>query len=156
MNTVTVVGNLTRDPELRYTPTGQAVVKFGIAVKPFLHQPQRREGRADRLLHRQRLEEPRRQHRSKSPEFRPLRNSTFGPCPIRCRHLECRGRISVLLTERGQPTRCARAFPTNCPVSHPVPTLFVCFTAHYAVKQPQNSHSIGRPVPGRTIHHSEC
>ena len=23
MNTVTVVGNLTRDPELRYTPTGQ-------------------------------------------------------------------------------------------------------------------------------------
>src|SRR3979411_2620934 len=32
MNTVTVVGNLTRDPELRYTPTGQAVVKFGVAV----------------------------------------------------------------------------------------------------------------------------
>src|SRR3984893_3069000 len=32
MNTVTVVGNLTRDPELRYTPTGQAVVKFGLAV----------------------------------------------------------------------------------------------------------------------------
>jgi single stranded DNA-binding protein len=31
-NTVTVVGNLTRDPELRYTPSGQAVVKFGIAV----------------------------------------------------------------------------------------------------------------------------
>src|SRR5256885_13176384 len=35
MNTVTVVGNLTRDPELRYTPTGQAVVKFGIAVNRF-------------------------------------------------------------------------------------------------------------------------
>ncbi|MEA2588062.1 MAG: single-strand DNA-binding protein [Actinomycetota bacterium] len=32
MNTVTVVGNLTRDPELRYTPTGQALVKFGVAV----------------------------------------------------------------------------------------------------------------------------
>jgi single-strand DNA-binding protein len=31
-NTVTVVGNLTREPELRYTPTGQAVVRFGIAV----------------------------------------------------------------------------------------------------------------------------
>jgi len=29
------VGNLTRDPELRYTPTGQAVVKFGIAVNRF-------------------------------------------------------------------------------------------------------------------------
>ena len=34
-NTITVVGNLTRDPELRYTPTGQAVVKFGIAVNRF-------------------------------------------------------------------------------------------------------------------------
>ena len=32
MNTVTVVGNITRDPELRYTPNGAAVVKFGIAV----------------------------------------------------------------------------------------------------------------------------
>lgn len=31
-NTVTVVGNLTRDPELRYTPSGAAVVKFGLAV----------------------------------------------------------------------------------------------------------------------------
>jgi single-strand DNA-binding protein len=31
MNTVSVVGNLTWDPELRYTPTGQTVVKFGIA-----------------------------------------------------------------------------------------------------------------------------
>ena len=35
MNNITVVGNLTRDPELRYTPTGQAVVKFGIAVNRF-------------------------------------------------------------------------------------------------------------------------
>jgi single-strand DNA-binding protein len=34
-NTVTVAGNLTREPELRYTPTGQAVVKFGIAVNRF-------------------------------------------------------------------------------------------------------------------------
>jgi single-strand DNA-binding protein len=31
-NTVTLVGNLTRDPELRYTPTGQATVTFGLAV----------------------------------------------------------------------------------------------------------------------------
>ena len=34
-NTVTVVGNLTREPELRYTPSGQAVVKFGLAVNRF-------------------------------------------------------------------------------------------------------------------------
>jgi single-strand DNA-binding protein len=34
-NMVTVVGNLTRDPELRYTPSGAAVAKFGIAVNRF-------------------------------------------------------------------------------------------------------------------------
>ena len=31
-NSVTVVGNLTREPELKYTPSGAAVAKFGIAV----------------------------------------------------------------------------------------------------------------------------
>ncbi len=31
-NTVTLVGNVTRDPELRYTPSGQAVATFGLAV----------------------------------------------------------------------------------------------------------------------------
>ena len=31
-NTVTVVGNVTRDPELRFTPSGQGVASFGIAV----------------------------------------------------------------------------------------------------------------------------
>ena len=31
-NTVTVIGNVTRDPELRFTPSGQAVASFGIAV----------------------------------------------------------------------------------------------------------------------------
>lgn len=31
-NSVTVVGNLTREPELRYTPSGAAVTKFGLAV----------------------------------------------------------------------------------------------------------------------------
>ena len=31
-NQVTVVGNLTDDPELRYTPNGAAVCKFRIAV----------------------------------------------------------------------------------------------------------------------------
>lgn len=29
---VTIVGNLTREPELRYTPSGAAVCKMGIAV----------------------------------------------------------------------------------------------------------------------------
>ena len=31
-NTVTVVGNITRDPELRFTNTGQATATFGLAV----------------------------------------------------------------------------------------------------------------------------
>jgi single-strand DNA-binding protein len=34
-NQITVVGNLTREPELRYTPNGAAVVKFGLAVNRF-------------------------------------------------------------------------------------------------------------------------
>ena len=31
-NSVTLIGNITRDPELRFTPSGQAVATFGIAV----------------------------------------------------------------------------------------------------------------------------
>jgi len=31
-NSVSVTGNATRDPELRFTPSGQAVATFGIAV----------------------------------------------------------------------------------------------------------------------------
>jgi single-strand DNA-binding protein len=31
-NSVTVVGNITRDPELRFTPNGQARASFGLAV----------------------------------------------------------------------------------------------------------------------------
>jgi single-strand DNA-binding protein len=31
-NTVVLVGNITRDPELRFTPTGQATATFGLAV----------------------------------------------------------------------------------------------------------------------------
>ncbi len=32
VNNITVVGNLTRDPELRFTPSGTPVASFGIAV----------------------------------------------------------------------------------------------------------------------------
>jgi single-strand DNA-binding protein len=31
-NNVTIVGNVTRDPELRFTPSGMAVATFGVAV----------------------------------------------------------------------------------------------------------------------------
>lgn len=33
INQVTVIGRLTRDPDMRYTPNGVAVTNFGIAVK---------------------------------------------------------------------------------------------------------------------------
>lgn len=32
LNKVTLIGNLTRDPELKYTPSGAAVVTFGVAT----------------------------------------------------------------------------------------------------------------------------
>jgi single-strand DNA-binding protein len=31
-NTITIVGNITRDPEIRYTPSGTAKASFGVAV----------------------------------------------------------------------------------------------------------------------------
>jgi len=31
-NSITLVGNITRDPELRFTPTGQPTASFGLAV----------------------------------------------------------------------------------------------------------------------------
>ena len=31
-NNVDLIGNVTRDPELRFTPSGQAVATFGLAV----------------------------------------------------------------------------------------------------------------------------
>ncbi len=32
LNRAQIIGNLTRDPELRYTPNGQAVASFGVAT----------------------------------------------------------------------------------------------------------------------------
>ena len=34
-NRVILMGNLTRDPELQYLPSGTAVAKFGLAVNVF-------------------------------------------------------------------------------------------------------------------------
>ena len=36
-NTITITGHLTRDPELRLTPSGQATTSFGIAVNRRWH-----------------------------------------------------------------------------------------------------------------------
>ncbi len=44
MNRVVLVGRLTRDPELRYTPNGVAVASFSLAVnRPFTNQQGERE-----------------------------------------------------------------------------------------------------------------
>jgi single-strand DNA-binding protein len=41
MNKVILVGNLARDPEVRYTPNGKAVASFTIAVNRFTGQGQK-------------------------------------------------------------------------------------------------------------------
>ena len=44
LNTVVLIGRLTRDPELRYTPQGSAVCNFSLAVdRPFTNQAGERE-----------------------------------------------------------------------------------------------------------------
>ncbi|PON17904.1 single-stranded DNA-binding protein [Candidatus Entotheonella serta] len=44
LNSVTLLGNLTRDPELRYTPQGTAVATFGLAVnRRYSQEGQQRE-----------------------------------------------------------------------------------------------------------------
>jgi len=43
LNRVILIGNLTRDPELRYTPDGTPVASFTLAVnRPFLNQDRER------------------------------------------------------------------------------------------------------------------
>ncbi len=44
LNRVVLIGRLTRDPELRYTPNGIAVASFTLAVnRPWLNQQGERE-----------------------------------------------------------------------------------------------------------------
>lgn len=47
MNSVNLVGRLTRDPELRYTQSGQAVVRFTLAVNRRLSKQRRAEMEAN-------------------------------------------------------------------------------------------------------------
>jgi single-strand DNA-binding protein len=44
LNKIILIGRLTRDPELRFTPNGVAVANFGLAVdRPYLNQQGERE-----------------------------------------------------------------------------------------------------------------
>lgn len=47
MNSVNLIGRLTRDPELRYTPSGAAVVRFTLAVDRRLSKEKRAEAEAN-------------------------------------------------------------------------------------------------------------
>src|SRR5690554_830244 len=58
MNLVVLIGRLTRDPELRYTPNGTAVAQFTLAVdRPFLNQAGEREADFIPIVAWQRLAE---------------------------------------------------------------------------------------------------
>ncbi len=46
MNNVTLIGRLTRDPELRYTQSGTAVVRFNVAVDRRMSKERKREAEA--------------------------------------------------------------------------------------------------------------
>jgi len=41
LNKVMLIGNLTRDPELRYTPKGSAVAEFGLAINRVWYNDQK-------------------------------------------------------------------------------------------------------------------
>lgn len=41
LNKVMLIGNLTRDPELRYTPSGKAVAEFGLAINRVWYNDQK-------------------------------------------------------------------------------------------------------------------
>ena len=61
-NTVTLVGNVTRDPELRFTSGGRGVASFGIAVNR-RYQVERRMAGADVVLQRRGVGHARRERR---------------------------------------------------------------------------------------------
>ena len=64
INRVVLVGNLTRDPELRHTPSGTAVCKLRLAVNTRQKDGRRAVGRQAELLRRHRLGQPGRELRA--------------------------------------------------------------------------------------------
>ena len=49
-NKVILMGNLTRDPELRYTPDGMAICNFGIAVNDSFRRGSEGDGKDDTMF----------------------------------------------------------------------------------------------------------
>ena len=79
INRVVLVGNLTRDPELRHTPSGMAVCTLRLAVNTRRKDAaDRRVGREAELLRRHRLGQPGRELRAVPREGPAGRRSTAG------------------------------------------------------------------------------
>ena len=49
-NRVILMGNLTRDPEVKFLPSGTSVANFGIAMSESLHRPADRRKERNSLL----------------------------------------------------------------------------------------------------------
>ena len=62
INSVVLVGNLTRDPELRHTPSGTAVCSLRLAVNSRRKDEERQLDRQAELLRHHRLGPPRREN----------------------------------------------------------------------------------------------
>ena len=109
-NTVTIVGNLTRDPELRFTAGGKGVASFGRRRQPPL-PGQRRMAREGVVLQRHRVGHARRErrgvahqghphHRHRSPRAARVRDPSAG---------EKRNVVEIVADELGPSLRWARA-----------------------------------------------
>ena len=78
INRVTLVGNLTRDPELKHLPSGTRLLAFGLAVNG---RKQERVGPVDgqaELLRREGVGQPGRELRAAPRQGTPRRRSTAG------------------------------------------------------------------------------
>jgi hypothetical protein len=78
-NTVTLIGNLTDDPELRFTANGVAVANFRLAVTPPGPPGRPVDGRGDQLLPRQLLADPGRTRRRVPDQGRPGHRDRSAP-----------------------------------------------------------------------------
>ena len=77
----TVVGNLTADPELRFTPSGAAVANFTVASTPrTFDRPVRRVERRGRPVHALHHLARRRRARRRVPDLRGPRGRASAAC----------------------------------------------------------------------------
>ena len=71
-NKVILMGNLTRDPQLKYLPSQTAVAEFGLAVQPQVPHRQRRGPRRSHVRRLHRLRQAGRGHQPVLPKGKPI------------------------------------------------------------------------------------